>query len=369
MINLIQGAEVFAPDWLGLRDIWLSGGKILRVANPGEYSAHPLVNIIPCAGLMAFPGIVDTHVHITGGGGEQGFQSRTREITAEEILLSGTTTVVGVLGADSQTRSLKNLLAKAKALECEGVSTFIYAGSYEAPPVTFTGDITGDILLVDKVVGVGEIALSDFRSSHPSLETLLGIASKAHIGGLLSGKAGLMLIHLGDGKGGMEPMRMLSEESDLPQGLFLPTHVNRSKKLFRQAISYAKDGGNIDLTSGEIQGVSVPRALERLMRKNVDMEQVTISSDGNASSPDGGVCRISTLYEDIVASIERGIPPEVVFPLVTRNAAKRIGKEHQKGVIAEDADADILLLDSEYRIQKLFAMGELLVNHGRVVER
>ncbi|MCL2069238.1 MAG: beta-aspartyl-peptidase [Oscillospiraceae bacterium] len=364
MIGLIQNAQIFAPDCLGRRDIWISGGKIIKIAQPGEIpAAHPFVDITPCDGLMAFPGIVDNHVHITGGGGEQGFNSRTSEITADEILRAGVTTVAGVLGADKITRSLENLLAKAKALECEGITTFIYAGSYEIPPVTFTGDIASDMVLVDKVVGVGEIAVADHRSSHPTIEALLAIASQAHMGGLLSAKAGLMLIHLGDGKSGMEIVRRLHEESDLPAGMFLPTHVNRSEKLLRQAISHAKDGGYIDLTCGETQGIPVPEAIQTLIRKGVDMNRVTISSDANGSSPGGGMCRISALYDDVVQSVKRGIAPEIIFPLCTRNAAKRLGVFPRKGVIAENSDADILLLDNEYRIQKLFGMGKLLIDY------
>lgn len=115
---------------------------------------------------MLAPGLIDQHVHITGGGGEAGYHSRTPEITLSGIIRYGTTTVVGTLGTDGCTRSLENLYSKAKALEYEGISTFIHTGSYALPSVTFTGSVTRDLVLIDKVIGckIAVGADADFTS-------------------------------------------------------------------------------------------------------------------------------------------------------------------------------------------------------------
>jgi beta-aspartyl-dipeptidase (metallo-type) len=123
--------------------------------------------IYECNGKLAIPGLIDQHIHITGGGGEKGPASRITEIASEEVLQAGVTTLVGVLGADSYTRSLENLLAKAKGLEAQGVTTYIYTGSYAIPPVTFTGSVARDLVNIEKVIGVGELAISDHRSTIP----------------------------------------------------------------------------------------------------------------------------------------------------------------------------------------------------------
>lgn len=57
------------------------------------------------AGLIAVPGFVDMHVHVAGGGGEAGPASRTPEARLSELLLAGITTVVGLTGTDSVSRS------------------------------------------------------------------------------------------------------------------------------------------------------------------------------------------------------------------------------------------------------------------------
>ena len=52
------------------------------------------------------------------------------------------------------------------------------------------------------MIGIGELALSDHRSSQPTRDELLRIASDAHVAGMISGKAGIVHLHLGDGERG-----------------------------------------------------------------------------------------------------------------------------------------------------------------------
>ena len=137
--------------------------------------------VADCSDKIICPGFIDQHIHIIGGGGEGGLASRIPEIMLSKIVSAGITTVVGVLGFDSITRSLKGLLAKARALEEEGLNTFIYTGSYEVPTPTITGSVMSDVSLVDKVIGVGEIAISDHRSSIRQ-GYLKKIANEARIG-------------------------------------------------------------------------------------------------------------------------------------------------------------------------------------------
>ena len=75
--------------------------------------------------------------------------------------------MVGCLGTDGVCRDLKALLAKARSLEEEGISTYIYSGSYEIPVNTITNSCKSDLMLIDKIIGIGEVAISDHRSSQP----------------------------------------------------------------------------------------------------------------------------------------------------------------------------------------------------------
>ena len=102
------------------------------------------------------PGLIDQHVHITGGGGEQGPISRIPEITLSDVLKAGVTTLVGILGFDSVSHHIAGLLQKSRGLEAEGITTYIYTAATAVPPETLTGRVLTDIVFRDKVIGVGK---------------------------------------------------------------------------------------------------------------------------------------------------------------------------------------------------------------------
>jgi beta-aspartyl-dipeptidase (metallo-type) len=58
-------------------------------------------------------------------------------------------------------------------LQREGITAYIMVGSYQFPPATITGSLRKDIALIPNVIGVGEIAISDHRSTQPSFEDAL----------------------------------------------------------------------------------------------------------------------------------------------------------------------------------------------------
>lgn len=94
-----------------------------------------------------------------------------------KLTTSDITTVVGLFGTDGISRSVKNLLFKAKALKQEGINVYILSGSYQYPSTTITGDIKKDIMFIDEIIGC-KLALSDHRSTHISTTQLTMLASE-----------------------------------------------------------------------------------------------------------------------------------------------------------------------------------------------
>ncbi|NMA15289.1 MAG: beta-aspartyl-peptidase, partial [Clostridia bacterium] len=221
--KLLKNGYCLTPENPGKKDILIVAEKIYKIGE--EISNQGLfddVEVIDCSGKLVCPGIIDLHVHITGGGGEDGPGSRIPEVMLSDLISAGVTTVVGVLGVDSITRSIAGLLAKAKSLEAEGITAYIYTGSYGIPLVTLTGKVVSDIALINEVLGIGEYAISDYRSVYPSIHRLSELAAEVKVGGLLGGKAGIIHIHVGDGKEGLTPLFKLLEESDFPKKMFVP---------------------------------------------------------------------------------------------------------------------------------------------------
>ena len=291
MITLIQNGQVFAPEPLGVRDVLIAGGRLAAVRGPGSVRVNgPDVETIDAHGKSSLPGPHRPHVHILGGGGEGGPATRAPEIGIEDIVASGVTTLIGCLGTDGVTRSMAALLAKARALEIEGVSTFSFHGSYEVPVRTITGSVRSDLALIEKVIGAGEIAISDHRSSQPTFDEIARLAAECRVGGLLGGKAGVLHLHLGDGARGSYLVRLM-KETEIPPGQVVPTHVNRNRRLLEEGIAYVLAGGYADFTVG-----TAARGGDRWRRQRRDrgppglergapLERLTVTSDANGSKP------------------------------------------------------------------------------------
>ena len=235
MIRLLKNAHVYAPEDLGVRDILIAGEKILRVGeNIQGYDGLPDVDVVDLSGKTAVPGYIDLHEHITGGGGEQGPTTRVPELELSEVIRSGVTTVLGLLGTDGITRSQENLLAKCKAFNELGITCFMLCGSYRYPTETLTGSIERDVALIDECIGV-KIACSDHRSSNPGPKELADVATQARRGGLIGNCAGLVVIHMnGGGKLGIQPILDMLDQSDLPCKHILPTHMTGGSRLLSQ---------------------------------------------------------------------------------------------------------------------------------------
>ena len=195
---LLQGAEVFAPDPIGVHDVLLGGGRVLAVATRIDCGVLD-VERIDARGLILCPGLVDSLVHLSGGGGEGGFATRTAPLAARDALRAGVTTLIGALGTDDVTRTHADLLACARALAVHGLCAYALTGSYRMPARTLTGSVRDDLVLVPDIIGVGEIAIADHRGSHPSIDELARLAADARVGGMLAGKCGTVLVHVGDG--------------------------------------------------------------------------------------------------------------------------------------------------------------------------
>lgn len=380
---LIKNADLYAPEHLGRQDILMIGEQVALVAPEISGGVPGLeTEVIDAAGRKVIPGYVDQHVHIIGGGGESGPYSRTPEVQLSAVTTAGVTTVVGVLGTDGTTRHLESLLAKARALDTEGITAYILTGSYEVPLNTILSDARRDIIVIDKVLGIGEVSISDHRSSLPSRDEIKRIASQARLGGMLSGKAGVLQFHMGSGKAGLTEVFAVLDETEIPAKHFIPTHVNRDEGLFRQAMDLARRGGYMDITSGIRKkdgfsgGIEPSVAIRMCWEAGVPMDHVTMSSDGNGGMsltlPDGSqkllVAQLASLHEEVRdAVLTEGVPLETAIRVAGENPARANGLWPRKGTLRPDSDGDLLILDEGMYIDTVVARGRVMVRGGKAV--
>lgn len=385
MLKIIKNVEVYAPKYLGKKQVVIAGDKIEGVYDDINIPKDFInISIIDGEEMLLIPGLIDSHVHIMGGGGEGGFRTRTPELALSEFIEAGITTAVGCIGTDGVCRDMRSLLAKAEALEEEGITTYCYTGSYDVPVKTVTDTIKSDIMLIKKIIGVGEIALSDHRSSQPTYEQFSKIVAQARVGGLLSGKAGIVNVHLGDGARMMDYLFNLIKTTELPANQMLPTHVNRSKKLFNVGVEYAKCGGYVDLTTAsdpdflEEEELRAGEGLKIMLDQGVPLKNITFSSDGNGSMPifndkrefiGLGVCKVTSLFREVKEAVKLGVALEEALSVVTSNVADAL-KLSYKGRIECGKDADILLIDKEsMSVKTVIAKGRVMMDGGKLLVR
>jgi beta-aspartyl-dipeptidase (metallo-type) len=369
MIQVFRNARVYAPQALGLKDVFISGSKIIGVVDAGcKFQLPDGVDVVEhnALGRPLIPGLVDCHAHITGGGGEDGASTKVAAPLAATYFAAGVTSVVGLLGTDDITRSTEELLAGVRALREEGLSAWCWTGGYHYPLTTLTGSPREDIVHLDAVIGVGELAISDHRSSQLTLDEILRIASDCHIGGLISRKAGVLHFHLGDGVRGLDLIRQALEQSELPARIFHPTHVNRQRALFDEALDLAKLGCHIDVTAFPVEdddgAISAADAVHEYFASDLPAHLISVSSDGGGCLPvfdDQGqmlkydVGTSASLLETLNELTNSGMALEDALPAFTSNPAEHL-KLDGKGRIAVGYDADLVLLEEDGSVVSVF---------------
>lgn len=378
--ELLANAELYTPEYLGRGHVLVAAGRVVWIgAERPTLDASLAVGERDLQGRRLIPGLIDAHVHLTGGGGEAGYDTRVPPVPLSRFTRGGITTVVGVLGTDDLTRTPAELLATARGLIEQGLSAYCLTGGYHFPPVTVTGTVRGDIVHLDPVLGVGELALSDHRSSQPTLDDLLRVAGEAHVGGMMSGKAGIVHLHMGDGPRGLELVRRAIAESEVPARVFNPTHVNRRKALFDEAKQLVQTGATVDLTAFPVadgeDAWTAEEALFRYWEAGLPAERITVSSDGGGCLPvfnnEGRVAAMDVgdpgaLSGTLRAVLDRGRPLAEALPPFTSNVA-RLLRLPAKGSIRVGADADFVSLNQNGEINDVMANGRWHVLDGKAV--
>lgn len=372
---LIKGAQIYTPEDIGRQDILICGKTIAHIAN----NIDPIfseMKVIDGTGMILVPGFIDQHVHVTGGGGEGGFATRVPEIMLSTLTKNGITTVVGLLGTDASTRNVESLIAKVKGLKKEGLSAYAITGSYELPTVTLTGSVKKDIIFIDEIIGA-KVALSDHRGSEPTCDEIAKLALDARVAGMISGKAGFLTIHVGNGKNGLQKLFEIVRDKEIPIKTLRPTHVNRRQELLKEAFEFARMGGLIDLTAGISRTASVAEIIVEAYKEGIPLENITISSDGGGSWSNYdncgklveiGVSGVDGIFKEIICLVkEKGFKLEDALNFGTSNPAKALGIFPQKGAIAEGSDADIILMNNDLEIETVIANGKIHIQNREIL--
>lgn len=371
---LIKNTNLYSPKSLGKKDILISNGKIVAIDD--EIVNHSVFSEVwDAKGAITTPGFIDQHIHVIGAGGKHGFASMTPQLHLGDLINCGTTTVVGLLGTDGSTRSIKTLFSKTQALNQEGITAYMYTGYYGLDKVYLMNSLQEDMIYIDSVIGC-KIAISDIRSSYPSALELLRLLRNVRVGGMLSGKKGILHLHLGALSSKMDLLFEIIENYEFPIEHISPTHVGRTKDLFDQAITFAKMGGMIDITTGASKYTDPYKSVLYALDNNVSIDNMTFSSDGNAGldklDKNNNLVGFKSApfdknFEEVINLHKLGgIPVEDALKLITSNPAKNLGLKN-KGQVKVNSDADLCFLNSDLELHTVIANGKFMMQEGALV--
>jgi beta-aspartyl-dipeptidase (metallo-type) len=363
MLLLIEGGELYDPAPRGRKTLLVANDRLEKIGSVDRRALDALgveYEVIDATDCVVAPGLIDPHEHLLGGSGEGSLALQSPEPFLREIVSAGVTTVVGTLGVDTTMKTLPGLLARVKALGEEGLSACMWTGGYNVPPTTVLGSVREDMLFIDEVVGAGEVAISDERGLNQSAQELAKLVRDTHVGGLLSGKAGITHFHVGEEETRLQPLRDLVEEFQVKPEWLYPTHVQRNEKLLREAIDLANAGAHVDF---DVVNQDLAKWLDFYIENGGPLEQLTISSDTDSSTP-------AIFYEQLCGLVvKHGHTLDLVLPLVTTNPATAL-KLPKKGRLEVGNDADIVILgQGSLDIRHVIAKGKRMVSDGKPVVR
>ncbi|HEV2736046.1 MAG TPA: amidohydrolase family protein [Longimicrobiaceae bacterium] len=364
MFILIENGELYCPEPCGRGSLLVANEVIEKVGEVDRRALDALgveYEAIDATGCVVAPGFLDPHQHLLGGSGEGSLALQTPMLFLHEIVPAGITSVIGTLGVDTTMKTISGLLARVKALGEEGLESWMWTGGYNVPPTTVMGSIRADLMYVDEVVGAGEVAISDERSLNQSRQHLASLVRDTHVGGLLTGKAGVTHFHVGEEDTRLQPLREIIEEYQVKPEWLYPTHVQRSAKLLDEAIELAKAGAHVDFDTAE---QDLAKWFRYYLEHDGPLDRLSISSDADSGHP--------LIYFEQWRSLvlREGQPLERVLPIVGLNPARAVKLDKRKGTLEVGKDADIVVLDRDtLDVREVIARGNRMVKDGAVAKR
>jgi beta-aspartyl-dipeptidase (metallo-type) len=361
MLTLIKNGEVFLGKEFEKVDLVFGGKTILQIGKFDEALAVQAgleVTIVDCKDCYVCPGFIDSQICLVGGSGEDGFLSQPPRILIEECVRGGITTAIGSIGVDTSTKTMGNLLACVKAFKEAGLTSLCYTGGYDTPIKPLNESVRTDLIYIEEIIGAGEVAIADRRVPEPYKHFLARTIVDAYVGGILTGKAGVTRIHVGEGRRRLQTIRDVAEHNEIQFDKLYFTHIERSKELIKEGIEFAKLGSFLDF---DLHDRDLEIWYKEYQEAGGPLGQLSFSSDA-------GICSPEELWLEIKkCALKHNLEFKNLLPHVTEVPARAL-KLKQKGALKIGNDADIFIMTKkDLDIKHLICNGKFFIKDENLI--
>ena len=166
--TIIKNAKVFRCGTFIQADIGIKDGKIVFISNKGQINAE---DYIDADGLIALPGLIDSHAHFRDPGytHKEDFETGTRAAAA-----GGVTTVFDMPNVNPTVNSAERLIEHKKMASKKALIDF---GHWVGPPASL--EEIKDIIH-EGAIGIKVFQIKDTKRSYPHMPSL-GITDDGHL--------------------------------------------------------------------------------------------------------------------------------------------------------------------------------------------
>jgi N-acetylglucosamine-6-phosphate deacetylase len=380
---LLHAARAITPTTEILdAGILIRDGVIEAVSSRQDMSLPAGAAEISASGQTAIPGFIDVHIHGAGGRDVMEGTEQAMSTVAGALARHGTTSFLATTvtaSPDDTCRSVEGIARyitqQFGALQPKAEVLGIH---YEGP---FINNVRRGVHPAEWIQLPSADLLQRFLHAAAGNARILTIAPElpGAVSCIKEARAAGVLVAMGHTDATYEQAR-----AGIALGVKHAVHVYNAMRPFSH-----RDSGVIGavLTSSEVtaeliaDGVHVEEAAMRILLQAKGARQVILISDGLSATgmPDGkymlgklevtvsgGVCRNSegklagstlTLDRALRNVIALGIPLQDAVRMLTANPAKLLGIEFKKGALRTGADADIVLLDENLQVTKVWTRG------------
>lgn len=339
-VNLFNApSREFMPD----QSIWIKGGRIAYAGNESDFINNGQTQVIDGDGMTVIPGLIDGHTHTVSN--RYGIEEFIKH-----VMSTGVTTVITETMETATIAGKEGIEAPVRGFEGQPIRFY-----HTVPPVcgltpteeTMAPSLEEFVSLLrhPKCLGVGEIYWGNLFLENEQGERLRDIIAVAlEMGKVIEGHTA-----------GAPPRKLQAYAGFGISSCHEPITQEEVLERLRLGFWVMIREGSI---RKELPGVA------GIFDKQIDFRRLILTTDG--VDPEDFL-EEGYLDAAVRRALKMGIPPALVYQMVTINVAEHFRLDHRIGSLSPGKMADLVLIPSpeEFYPQLVMVEGKIIFKNGQ----